>query len=184
MQGIQLIAFNQTLGVFIILAQALAFILALWLIFPKTTLSFVRPFIRKYGLIAAWTVALFAFTGSLIYSENVGFTPCRYCWFQRIATFPQIILLGIASIRRDASIIFYSLPLAIIGIGIGIYHYLLQFGAVGKDGGSACGAVGQSVACNSLYIFEYGYITIPLMAVTANVLIALILITLKKARTT
>jgi len=182
MQGATLISFNQTLGAFIIVAQSFAFILTIWLIFPKIVPASIRPFIRKYGLIAAWIVALSAFAGPLIYSENVGFVPCRYCWFQRIATFPQVILLGIASIRRDASIIFYSLPLAIIGVLIGTYHYLLQFGFVGKDGGSSCGAVGQSVACNSLYVFEYGYITIPLMAVTANVLIALILISLRKAR--
>lgn len=69
----------------------------------------------KWILYSAWLIAFASFLGSLYYGEVLGFEPCRLCWYQRIAMFPLALLLGVATYRKDASIIRYCLPLALIG---------------------------------------------------------------------
>jgi disulfide bond formation protein DsbB len=46
-------------------------------------------------------VATVATLGSLYYSEVADFPPCRLCWYQRIAMYPLVPILGIAAARRD-----------------------------------------------------------------------------------
>ena len=41
-------------------------------------------------------VALVATAESLYFSELRGFIPCTLCWYQRILTYPLVLLLGIA----------------------------------------------------------------------------------------
>ena len=66
--------------------------------------------------------------GSLYYSEVAHYTPCALCWYQRIAMYPLVLLLGIAAFRRDIGIRLYAIPLAAIGAVISAYHYLLEWG--------------------------------------------------------
>ena len=74
----------------------------------------------------AWLVAVVATVGSLIYSEVIHFEPCRLCWYQRIAMYPMAIILLVGAIRREAVVKFYALPLAVVGLGISVWHYLIQ----------------------------------------------------------
>ena len=50
---------------------------------------------------AAWVVAILATAGSLYFSEVAGFVPCTLCWYQRIAMYPLVVILGLAASRRD-----------------------------------------------------------------------------------
>lgn len=119
----------------------------------------------------AWLVAIIATGGSLYFSEIAGFIPCELCWIQRIFMYPLVILLGIAAFRGDKRIIPYVLPLTIIGGCFSIYHYLEQkvstVPSICKGGG---------VPCSGEYINWLGFITIPLLALTAFVMITLLLI--------
>lgn len=117
-------------------------------------------------------VALVAMVGSLIYSEIIGYEPCKLCWLQRIFMYSQVILLGMALFKKDYKIISYSIVLSIIGAIIAGYHYLLQLGVAS---GLPCSAVGYSVSCSQRFVMQYGYITIPMMALSAFVLITLLL---------
>ena len=65
-------------------------------------------------------------TGSLYFSEVAHFVPCRLCWYQRIAMYPLVLLLGIATLRRDRGIRLYAIPLAAIGAAVSIYHVQLE----------------------------------------------------------
>ena len=56
---------------------------------------------RDNRLYLAWVVALIATLGSLYFSEVRGFVPCVLCWFQRIAMYPLVIVLGVAAFRSD-----------------------------------------------------------------------------------
>ena len=58
---------------------------------------------------------LVAMLGSLYYSEVAGFMPCEYCWYQRIAMYPLVVILGIAIVRRDDAVRRYVFALAIPG---------------------------------------------------------------------
>lgn len=123
----------------------------------------------RFLLFAGFIVALVAMAGSLYFSETRLFQPCKYCWYQRIAMYPLVLLLGIAAIRNDRSIAIYALPLTLIGGGIGIFHYALQKGLVPQDAG--CAAL-----CDHAWINWAGFITIPFLSLSAFTIITLILI--------
>ncbi len=159
---------NQTLGVLTVIAQ-ISSILLLILFFTKKSLP---SFLKNNTLLIAFFVALIATLGSLTYSDIIGYEPCKLCWFQRIFIYPQVILLGLALIKKDFKMASYSIILSFIGAIIAGYHYLLQLGVAP---GLPCSAVGYSIACSQRFVMQYGYITIPMMAFSAFVLIVLIL---------
>lgn len=127
-------------------------------------------FFGKNAILFSFIVALIATLGSLFYSEIAGFEPCKLCWFQRILMYPQAFLLGMAFWKKDKSMRDYSIVLSAIGAVIAGYHYLLQIG-VAPD--LPCSAVGYSVSCSQRFVMNFGYITIPMMALTAFMLILL-----------
>lgn len=161
---------NQTLGVLTILAQIFSVLLLIFLITKKP----LPNLLKKNILLIAFVVALVAIVGSLTYSEIIGYEPCKLCWFQRIFMYPQVILLGMALLKKDYKIISYSIVLSVIGAIIAGYHYLLQIGIAPN---LPCSAVGYSVSCSQRFVMQFGYITIPMMAFSAFVLVTLLLST-------
>ncbi|MFE5324541.1 disulfide oxidoreductase [Paenibacillus sp. NPDC056579] len=127
----------------------------------------MRSIGKRYGLYLAWVVSLVAVGGSLFFSEVLRYEPCKLCWLQRIFMYPLVILLGMACYKNDRRLIPYLLPLSCIGGLISLYHYAEQ-----KIPGLAkllpC-TVG--VPCNVDYIDWFGFVTIPLLALTAFMLI-------------
>lgn len=77
-------------------------------------------------LLFIWVQAFVATTGSLFYSEIMGYVPCEMCWYQRILMYPLVIIYGTAAIKKDISIALPGLILSVIGLPISIYHYILQ----------------------------------------------------------
>lgn len=73
-------------------------------------------------LYLAWLVAIVASMGSLYLSDQLSYTPCKLCWYQRIAMYPQVLLLGLAAFDGDAGVRRYVLPLS----GVGFIVALLQ----------------------------------------------------------
>lgn len=124
--------------------------------------------VAQYAFPIAFGVATLATLGSLYYSEIAGYNPCKFCWFQRIFMYPQVLLLGIAWWRKDGWMSLYSVVLSGIGALVAFYHYLLQLGVAPEV---PCSAVGISEACSQQFVMELGYITIPLMSLTAFLVI-------------
>lgn len=110
----------------------------------------------------AWLVAAVATAGSLYYSEIAGFVPCRLCWFQRIAMYPLSVVLLIAAVRRDVAVRWYALPMAAAGALISSYHYLLQWFPQLET--ASCD---PAAPCAAFYVREFGFVSIPLMALMA-----------------
>jgi disulfide bond formation protein DsbB len=126
--------------------------------------------LRGLELWSAFALASTAMLGSLYLSEIADFIPCTLCWYQRIAMYPLVPLLGIAAWRRDHGIDLYAAVLAIVGAFIAGYHYLLQtFPSL--DSGS-CNPL---VPCTAAYIRQFDFITIPYMALSAFLLILALL---------
>ncbi len=128
-------------------------------------------FLRGTTLWFAGAIALFATLGSLYLSEIVGLIPCKLCWYQRIAMYPSALFLLIAAARKDSRIRLYVATLATIGAGIAVWHRLIQ--AYPSLDSVACAAVGPP--CSSPYIVEFGFITIPYMALSAFLLVLALL---------
>jgi disulfide bond formation protein DsbB len=128
-------------------------------------------FLRGFTLWLASGVAIAAMFGSLYLSEIVRLIPCKLCWYQRIAMYPIAIMLPIAAWRRDNGIRLYAAVLALIGLGVAIWHRLMQ--AFPNLDSGACAAVGPP--CSAPYIKEFGFVTIPYMALSAFILILVLL---------
>lgn len=126
--------------------------------------------LAENSLYLSWAVAVVAMLGSLYYSEIAGFIPCTYCWYQRIAMYPLVILIGIAAVRKDFKQTIYVIPLAAIGFGIAVFHYLIQKTSLFGEVGTACGII----PCNTDYVNYFGFITIPFLAATAFLLILIL----------
>ncbi len=159
---------NLKLGVLTVVAQIIILLSVVYFLFFRKQYPFIKNFVSKYGILFAFLVALTATSGSLFYSEIAGYQPCVLCWYQRIFMYPEVILLGMALWKKDKSIVNYSIALSSIGALIAAYHYLLQIGVVS---GVACGVVGYSVSCAKVFVLVFGYIGLPLMALTAFLLI-------------
>lgn len=130
------------------------------------------------ALYAGWLVALVAMGGSLWFSEVRQFVPCTLCWYQRILMYPLVLLLGVAAWRVDTGVVRYALPLSVLGALVAGYHVLDQK----VPGFGFPGACRSGVPCSAAYIDWLGFITIPVLSLTAFVLITAALAVAASAR--
>ena len=80
----------------------------------------------KYlALLGAWILCCLGTLGSLVASEVYGFVPCPLCWYQRIALFPLVWLLGLATYDMNLEIVRYVKGLVVFGLAISLYQVIL-----------------------------------------------------------
>jgi disulfide bond formation protein DsbB len=120
----------------------------------------------------AWIIALIATVGSLFFSEVMELPPCVLCWYQRIALYPLVVVIGIGIVTRDSRMKSYALPLCLIGLAVSIYHNLIYYGVI-PESITPCT---EGVPCNAVQIEWLGFITIPLLGLGAFVSLALCLL--------
>lgn len=129
-------------------------------------------------LLMGWFIALVSTVGALFIGEVMGMTPCGLCWYQRIAMFPLVAILGMACFSEDRRGAVYALPLALAGLALALYHTLLVAGFVPKAW-IPCGA-GGSCADQKLEILNG--IQIPWLSLAAFLVISiLLLVSLRKS---
>mgnify|MGYP006229334589 CR=1 FL=1 len=135
-------------------------------------------FLGNNGILFAFLVALSATLGSLYYSEIAKLEPCVMCWYARIAMYPIVIIAGLALFKKkDKSIIPYGILLAVAGMLVNLYHVYLQFGT---HIATTCSPFAYSVSCSDTYFVEYGYISFPVLSLTAFVMIIVALLFTRK----
>lgn len=122
---------------------------------------------RESYLFAAWAASIIAMFGSLYFSEIRQYEPCLLCWYQRILMYPFALILGIAVVKKDYKITFYTMIMSAVGGLISLYHYSLQKVPFMADNAVTCGRV----PCTGQYINWLGFITIPFLALTAFIII-------------
>jgi disulfide bond formation protein DsbB len=177
---------STVLAVLALLVQVLLVVLALvalaslasarargWLVELRETLLGTELWI-------AWSIALVATLGSLYFSEIADFPPCRLCWFQRIAMYPLAVLLLVAAVRRDfRGAVLYGLAFPIAGAAVAVHHVYIELHPEAES--QACRAGGAP--CSVKWIEELGYVTIPVLALTAFAgIYALLLIASSRGR--
>src|SRR3989338_2587572 len=149
----------------------------LYFLRTRPVLSGIVGILRTWGFRVALTVSIAASALTLFYSEVIGFPPCPLCWWQRVFLYPQVVIFALALFRGQKSIAEYSIILSLIGFGIAIYHHALQ---ILPAGSLPCPAEGE-VSCAQRFVFDFDYITLPLMAATVFAfLIALMLFAREK----
>jgi disulfide bond formation protein DsbB len=124
----------------------------------------------------AWLVSMIATFGSLYFSEIRFFLPCELCWYQRIAMYPLVIILGVAAFTNETKITKYALPFSIIGGVIAFYHYLLEK----VPGFATVKPCSKGIPCDVAWINWFGFITIPFLALVAFILITVFLLISRK----
>ena len=122
---------------------------------------------RENALFLAFAAGLIATLGSLYFSEIKGYEPCSLCWYQRILMYPFTIILAIAIIKKDNEIALYTSVLSLIGACISTYHVLIQKVSFFTDKAASCGRI----PCTGDYINWFGFITIPMLALIAFIII-------------
>jgi disulfide bond formation protein DsbB len=127
-----------------------------------------RPLrMKKILLFIAFFQSLIAMLGSLFFSEVMKFPPCVLCWYQRICMYPLVVILFVGLITKDKKVFRYVLLLSITGLIISLYHNLLYYGVI-SEGFQPC-TVG--VPCTTKFFSWFGFITIPLLSLTAFIVI-------------
>ena len=127
----------------------------------------LRALLWGYELWAAFVVAAVATGGSLFFSEIAGFVPCELCWYQRICMYPLSILTLFAAVHRDHRVVRYLLPIPVVGAGVSVYHLLVENAVVAEPSECRVGGFG----CAVKWIDEFGYMTIPTLALTGFLLL-------------
>ena len=130
----------------------------------------------EHAFLIGFLISFFSLVASLFYSNIIGFAPCELCWWQRIFLYPQVVLFAVALYNEkvnkisDEMVFVYSFILSLIGGGIALFQY---YGQMFNPGALAiCGI--ESVSCAKIFFVSFGYITIPMMSLTAYLFLILI----------
>lgn len=111
-----------------------------------------------------------ATSGSLYFSQVLGWEPCLMCWYQRILMYPLVLVLGVAVLLEKTDVEDYVLPITLIGSGLSFYHYLVQ--RIEAFQSSGCSVT--QISCETQYTYYFDYITVPMMAFTVFLTVAVL----------
>jgi disulfide bond formation protein DsbB len=136
---------------------------------PNTRGS-VRAFISPVAFGAAAGIACSAMAGSLYLSEVAHFTPCRLCWYQRVAMYSSAAMLILAVIRRRRAVRRLVTVLCTVGALISAYHVLIE--RFPNLESSTCD---PNNPCSLKWVEKFGFVTIPGMALTCFIAIICLL---------
>ena len=170
MYPIETINYLLALGTLAMQVMGLGFLVVYFLQKKFPDLADVGSIIEKWGMWKAFALTLAGSALTLFYSEILGFAPCGLCWLQRVFLYPQIILFGMAlwklrtsDVRERKFVADLSIVLSLVGGIVALYQHYLQMGG---EAVLPCPATGPSLDCASRFLFEFGYITFPLMSAT------------------
>jgi hypothetical protein len=164
---------ERTLAILALVAVAIAVATAVALLTRRVP-AWLRD---EVALPLATAIALVATAGSLYLSEVAGYVPCLLCWYQRIAMYPLVIVVGVAAWRRDAQVWRTAVPIATIGAAVSVWHLAIE-----RNPGLG-GACDPQAPCSLLWVNEFGFLTLPTMALIGFVAIALLTLAARPPRT-
>jgi len=147
-------AIQRTLAILALVAVAITIITLVAMMRRRVSDSFARDL----ALPLATAVAAVATAGSLYLSEVAGYVPCLLCWYQRIAMYPLVIILGVAALRRDRAVWLTAVPIASIGAAVSMWHIMIERR---PELGGVCDPVAP---CAMKWVEEFGFLTLPTMA--------------------
>lgn len=152
-----------TLSVLTGLAQAgIAFALFLVIVPKKPRLAKrALAFAGKNAVTFALAVSLFATISSLSLSVVLGMTPCYLCYVQRWLMYPIPAILVLALWKGWKSPFKFVLPFVALGSLASLYHIYIQ-----ASSSLSPFCLPAFKACDAIEFAYFGYVTIPVMALT------------------
>ena len=82
--------------------------------------------------------------------------------------------------KKDRSIVDFSIVFATIGSIVSVYHIYIENGGSSNLGCAALNPTNTNqVSCAIRYIYEFGYVTMPVMALTLSLFIIILLVNYK-----
>lgn len=142
--------------------------------------TFLEKYYKKFPL-AIFLLALFSMLGSLYYSNfgdpisNIkdgiiffygnGLPPCQLCWYSRIFMYPIVILGGWNLFYTKKEFVESTLPLMVLGFLLSVYHSIIQKAPIFEV--TSCGG---AIPCSDIQVEYFGFITIPMLALVAYIL--------------
>ena len=127
-------------------------------------------------IFSGWVLAAIATMGSLFFSEVMEIQPCALCWYQRIFMYPLVVIFLVGMFPLDRNVVRYALPIAVIGWGTSVYHYLLYSGYI-PENMQPCS---QGVSCTEVNLELLGFITIPMLSILSYTAIISLLLVFRK----
>ena len=148
-----------------------------WYLFKGRNLfRYLAQYVRECAFLAACMAMLM----TLLYSEVFGFVPCGLCWLERVFLYPQVVMLGVALWKKETRAIFdYGITLSLLGGIVSLYHHYIQMG-----GSEVVKCPTSGGDCAKRIIFEFEYVTFPLMAFTLFVFLIVIFTLARKNQDT
>lgn len=130
--------------------------------------KYLAPYLARFGMFVILLFGAVSVVLTLVYSEIFGFVPCGLCWLQRVFLYPLPVVAAITLLHKSTGavrrvIADSGITLSVLGAIVALYQHYLQMG------GSefvACPTAGVGADCARRILFEFGYITFPLMSAT------------------
>lgn len=149
----------ETLNFLLALGGVISLFAAAVLLFDYATSRTLAPFIARHGLMLALLLTAGGSLLTLVYSEHFGFVPCSLCWFQRIFLYPQAFITGAALYTRTGGAALYGFILSVPGLAFALYQHYIQM-----SDSDALGCPTGGGDCAQRILFEFGFMTYPLVA--------------------
>lgn len=115
---------------------------------------------KELALYFSWVLACLSVLGSLYFSVIRNLDPCDLCWYQRIALFPLVPILGIAAYRTFFEIIPFVLPQIFLGLLVALY----QVGIQEIPNWHPIELCGSGPSCVEKIHIGLGFVTIPMLS--------------------
>lgn len=157
----------------LLLAIATIGLLVLRFVLNSKTTRF-ESWVATHKLCLIGLITVGATIASLVYSNIIGFPPCTLCWLQRVAIYPIAVISIVAMIRKETIILPYIKIITLLGWCVALYHIMIYYTGFSP---LPCDA---TVSCTARYVYEFGFMTIPLMSFIAFTSIFAILYTREK----
>lgn len=111
------------------------------------------------ALSLAALVSVATMTGSLYFSEIANYTPCKLCWYQRIAAFSLALVLPGIAWKRNTKASSHLLVLPAAGMIVSTYHWVIEHYPSLKS--SSCEV---TAPCTAIWFEKFGFLTLSSMA--------------------
>jgi disulfide bond formation protein DsbB len=141
----------------------------------------LKRYVEKFGMLVAFLITVSASAIALMYSDVFGFIPCGLCWLQRVFLFSQPFVIATGIYIKDTHMPRYGIVLSTTGLVIGLYQHYLQ---IGGSEFVRCPVAGAGADCADRILFEFGFVTYPLLSAMLFAFLIALYYYLLKIRTT